>query len=161
MKSGTFHGIAFIALLGLVGAGAPVSVSSGNAAATVDPGARVRETERAFAKTMADRNLNAFANYVAEEGVFFGQRGTLRGRAAVVEGWKRFFEGDKAPFSWDPETVEVLPSGSLALSTGPVHDSQGNRIGTFSTIWRKESDGAWRVVFDKGCPVCESDSKTH
>jgi len=161
MKSGMLPWIAIVAWLGCTGAGAPVSVVSGNSAAMGDPAARVRETERSFAKTMADRNLKAFGNYVAEEGVFFGRKGVLRGRAAVIEGWKGFFEGENAPFSWEPETVEVLPSGALALSTGPVRDPQGNRIGTFSTIWRKDSDGAWRVVFDRGCPVCESDSKGH
>ena len=74
---------------------------------------------------------------------------------AVVESWKRFFDGKEAPFCWEPETVEVLGSGSLALSSGPVHDPEGKQIGTFSTIWRLEPDGHWRVVFDKGCPVCE------
>jgi len=117
--------------------------------------ADVRAAERAFAKTMADRNYKAFGTYISNEGVFFGQKGAVRGRAAVVADWKRFFEGRKAPFSWAPETVEVLPSGRLALTSGPVRDPKGAVIGTFSTIWRLESDGKWRVVFDKGCPVCD------
>ena len=48
--------------------------------------------------------------------------------------------------------VEVLDSGTLALSTGPVLDPDGRRVGTFSSVWRREADGAWLVVFDKGCP---------
>jgi ketosteroid isomerase-like protein len=124
-------------------------------AADRDLTAEVRNSERAFAKTMADRDLKAFGAYIADEGVFFGGKGPLRGRAAVVESWKRFFVDKEAPFSWEPETVEVLPSGNLGLTSGPVHDPKGNLIGTFSTIWRLEPDGKWRVVFDKGCPVCE------
>ena len=77
----------------------------------------------------------------------------------VVEAWKRFFEGKDAPFSWEPEAVEVLGSGSLALTSGPVRDPDGKLIGTFTTIWRREPDGRWRVVFDKGCPVCEPEKK--
>jgi ketosteroid isomerase-like protein len=53
----------------------------------------------------------------------------------------------------------VLGSGSLALTSGPVHDPEGKLIGTFTTIWRHEADGRWRVVFDKGCPVCEPEKK--
>jgi ketosteroid isomerase-like protein len=53
----------------------------------------------------------------------------------------------------------VLDSGGLALSTGPVHDPEGHQIGTFNSIWRRESDGSWRVVFDKGCPVCNCERK--
>ncbi len=128
-------------------------------AAPRDRAAEVRATERAFAKTMADRDLAAFGRYIAEEGVFFGRKGPTRGRAAVVADWKRFFDGPDAPFSWEPETIEVLRSGKLALSSGPVKDPKGTLIGTFSTIWRLEPDGKWRVVFDKGCPVCEPETK--
>jgi ketosteroid isomerase-like protein len=59
---------------------------------------------------------------------------------------------ETAPFSWRPETVEVLESGTLALSSGPVFDAAGQPIGAFNSIWRLEADGRWRVVFDKGCP---------
>ena len=111
----------------------------------------VREREAAFARTMADRDRTAFASFVSVEAVFVG-RTTLRGRQQVSAGWKPFFEGAQPPFSWRPETVEVLDSGTLALSSGPVLDPQEKRIGTFTSIWRRESDGGWRVIFDKGCP---------
>jgi len=116
--------------------------------------AKVRAREAAFAKTMADRDLAAFATFVAKDAVFLG-RTALRGRPAVVEGWKGFFEGPKAPFSWQPERVEVIDSGTLALSTGPVFDPQGERVGTFNSTWRLDDDGEWRIVLDVGCPPCK------
>jgi ketosteroid isomerase-like protein len=115
--------------------------------------AQVRAREVAFAKTMADRDHAAFGTFVAEEALFMG-RTPLRGRQAVLEGWKPYFEGKAAPFSWTPERVEVVASGTLAISSGPVHDPQGQRIGTFNSTWRREKDGAWRVVIDIGCPPC-------
>jgi hypothetical protein len=69
----------------------------------------------------------------------------------VVASWKGLFEGAQAPFSWEPDIVEVLDPATLALSSGPVRDREGKRIGTFNSIWRRERDGPWRVVFDKGC----------
>jgi ketosteroid isomerase-like protein len=125
-------------------------------AAAGDPetlAAKVRAREAAFAKTMADRDHAAFATFVSEEAVFAG-RTVLRGREAVAAGWKAYFEGAKAPFSWAPERVEVLSSGTLALSTGPVFDPDGKRTGTFTSTWRLEEDGEWRVVLDSGCPPC-------
>ena len=119
----------------------------------------VRAAETAFAKTMADRDLKAFATYVSPETIFFGGKGPIRGRDKVVEVWTRFYEGPTAPFSWAPETVEVLDSGTLALSSGPVRDPDGKLTNTFSSIWRLEKDGKWRVIFDKGCPVCEPETK--
>jgi ketosteroid isomerase-like protein len=116
---------------------------------------QVRESERAFAKTMADRDHAAFASFVAEDSVFLsGPNRALRGRKAVADGWKRLYEGPEAPFSWEPETVEVLDSGALGLSSGPVYDRQGKRAGTFNSIWRREADGKWKVIFDNGCPPC-------
>ncbi len=117
---------------------------------------QVRAAETAFAATMAARDHTAFGTFIAPEAVFFGSRGPLRGAAAVTAAWARFFEGPQAPFSWRPETVEVLDSGTLALTSGPVFDPDGTLSGTFTTIWRREDDGRWRVVFDKGCPVCEA-----
>ena len=113
---------------------------------------QVRATEIAFAMTMANRDLDAFATHLADEAVFFGSRGVYRGPEAIVAAWAPFFEGETAPFSWAPEFVEVLESGTLALSSGPVRDPEGQEIGTFNSVWRLEPDGVWRVVFDKGCP---------
>jgi len=114
----------------------------------------VRAAELAFAATMAERDLEAFVSHLSSEAVFFTGR-VLRGAKEIAAAWSPFFEGAMAPFSWEPEQVEVLDSGTLALSSGPVHDPEGNRIGTFNSVWRLDSDGRWRVVFDKGCPPCD------
>jgi ketosteroid isomerase-like protein len=113
--------------------------------------AEVSAAERGFAASMAARDRAAFEAFVAADAIFFGPQGALRGKTAVVAGWARFFEGEHAPFSWEPEVVEVLESGTLALTSGPVRDPQGKQIGTFNSVWRREADGRWRVIFDKGC----------
>jgi uncharacterized protein (TIGR02246 family) len=114
---------------------------------------QVRATETAFARTMADRDHAAFVSFLADETVWFG-RGVLRGKDAVARAWKPFYEGKDAPFSWRPETVEVLDSGTLAISSGPVFDPGGTQTSTFTSIWRREADGKWRIIFDKGNPYC-------
>lgn len=118
--------------------------------------AQVFAAERAFARTMAERDLDGFASHLSDEATFVeGQ--TLRGKEEVIAGWARFFEGDAPPFSWEPDQVEVLPSGTLALSTGLVRDPQGKAIGRFNSIWRQEAPGVWKVVFDKGRPLEPND----
>lgn len=127
------------------------------------PGSALEEqvfaAERAFAKSMADRDAGAFARYVADEAIFFTSGTPLRGKSEVVSGWSRFFEGEAAPFSWEPDQVEVLESGTLALSTGLVRDPGGKVVGRFNSIWRQESPGVWRVVFDKGSPPDQTDTQ--
>jgi ketosteroid isomerase-like protein len=121
--------------------------------------AEVRQTELGFAKTMADRDHAAFASFLADETVFLGETRTLRGKAEVADAWKRYYEGTKAPFSWEPDRVEVLDSGTLALTSGPVFDPDGRRVGTFTSVWRREPSGQWRIVFDKGCPPCRCEAQ--
>jgi len=116
---------------------------------------QVADTERGFAKTMADRNLAGFATYLSADAIFFTASAPLRGKDAVVERWKRLYEKPEAPFSWAPDKVEVLDSGTLALSSGPVYDPGGKLVATFTSIWRLEAPGVWRIVFDKGNDVCD------
>jgi ketosteroid isomerase-like protein len=147
------------AMILVAGVFALAAAGAADGETTAELAAQVRAAETAFAATMAKRDLAAFGTFVAEEALFFGRRAVLRGRNAVVDGWKPFFDGPKAPFSWAPETVEVLDSGTLAMSSGPVLDPEGNVTGSFSSIWRREADGRWRVLFDKGCPVCPDPPK--
>jgi ketosteroid isomerase-like protein len=120
---------------------------------------QVADTERAFARTMADRNLAAFRSFLAQDAIFFSGPKPLRGPDEVTAFWTRFYEKPEAPFSWRPETVEVLDSGTLALSTGPVFDPSGKKFATFTSLWRLEAPGVWRIVFDKGNPECDCERK--
>lgn len=111
---------------------------------------QVADTERAFARSMAERDPAAFAAHLSEQAVFFSGPKLLNGKAAVAAAWKRFFEAKEAPFSWAPDQVVVLGDGTLAHSTGPVHDPSGKPIARFNSVWRLEPPGVWRIVFDKG-----------
>jgi ketosteroid isomerase-like protein len=116
---------------------------------------QIAEVERAFAKTMADRDFAAFTSFLSEEAVFLSGTNVRSGRQAVADQWEAFFEDAEPPFSWAPETVSVLESGNLAISTGPVWNAEGKRTSTYTSIWRQEEPGVWRIVFDKGDRYCD------
>jgi ketosteroid isomerase-like protein len=115
---------------------------------------QVRATEIAFAKTLADRDVKTFTSMIAPDVIWLADV-PLRGPAEVLKNWQRFFDAPKPPFSWAPEIVEVQEGGKLALSTGPVNNAQGKRVGTYTSIWRREESGTWRIIFDRGCPYCD------
>lgn len=133
--------------------GALAAASAAGTLGNAELAEQLRKTESAFAKTMADRDHAAFTSFLADDTVFMGRQ-SLRGKAAVAAAWKRFYEGARAPFSWSPERVEVLDSGTLGMTSGPVYDENGQRTGTFNSVWRRGEDGRWRIVFDIGCPPC-------
>ena len=132
-----------------------VGLPGAQADSTADLEGQVRDVERAFAATMAERDHAAFASFLADETVFISGTTARRGKSEVADHWKRFFEESDAPFSWEPETVIVLDSGELALSTGPVWNADGKRTSTYTSIWRLEQPGVWRIVLDKGNKYCD------
>jgi ketosteroid isomerase-like protein len=132
----------------LAGAGAAPAATNAELAE------QVRQTEIAFAKTMADRDHAGFASFLADETIFFGPGRLQRGKQAVADAWKRFYEGP-VPFSWRPDQAVVLDSGQIGYTSGPVFDPAGKRIGTFNSVWRREADGRWKIVVDNGCPPCD------
>lgn len=135
--------------------GLPGIVFAGDEPDRAELAAELRAAEEAFARTMADRDLQAFGTFLADEAVFFGTNGEIRGKTAVVEAWRPFFDSPTAPFSWRPTSATVLESGGLGLTSGPVLGPDRRQLGTFNTVWRRDPDGTWRVVFDRGCPECE------
>ncbi|HEX2062273.1 MAG TPA: alpha/beta fold hydrolase [Thermoanaerobaculia bacterium] len=112
----------------------------------------VRQAEIAFAKAFADRDKAKFFSFVADDAVFLSPVATLRGKQAVIDGWSRYFDGPRAPFAWTPDRVSVSADGTLALSSGPVFDPDGNHAGSFQSTWRRQSDGTWKVIFDGSGP---------
>lgn len=111
---------------------------------------QVRQREQAFAQTLADRDFVAFSRFIDDAAIFFDPQ-PIVGKAAVTEAWRSFFESKTAPFSWRAEQVVVTQDGALAHSSGPVFDAQGQQIATFNSVWRRQADGGWKVVLDKGC----------
>ena len=67
----------------------------------------------------------------------------------------RFFKNPQAPFSWAPDAVAVAADGRTAVSTGLARDPAGKVISRFTSIWRKDPDGHWRVIADQGVDACE------
>jgi len=138
----------------------PVGTVFGQQSVQAELSQQVRNIEQAFAASMANRDFDAFTAFLSDETVFFSGDAPLRGKEQVAGAWKAYFEGPDAPFSWEPREVEVLDSGTLALSSGPVYDPDGKQVAIFTSIWRLEAPGEWRIVFDKGNPACDVSAAT-
>jgi ketosteroid isomerase-like protein len=142
-------------LLSACSSGGSGQTRGGRAASKAEASAhdQVVATERAFAKTMADRDFKAFQSFLSSEAIFFTGNAVEHGPKSIAATWKPYFNGKAAPFSWVPDNVQVLDSGKLALSTGPIY-VDGKEVARFNSIWRLEGKNSWRIVFDKGEAVC-------
>jgi len=127
-----------------------------SAEALADAAEEVRCHEIAFSQSVEHQDFDAFSSFIDADARFVGASVT-RGREEITKGWSVFFAANAPDFKWRPQIVEVIENGTLALSRGPyrliVVDAEGNTVehwGTFNSIWRKQIDGSWKVVFDAG-----------
>ncbi len=135
--------------------GSPGNALAGDGSGNTGLVKDLEAAEVAFAKTMADRDHAAFASFLANETVFFGMQGEMRGKDAVAAAWEPLYQGPTAPFSWQPESITMLDSGTLGFTSGPIFTPDGKRVGTFNSTWRRGADGSWKVILDRGCPPCD------
>jgi ketosteroid isomerase-like protein len=56
--------------------------------------------------------------------------------------------------SWEPVRAEISRSGKLGYTWGRYHSTLKGKShdGTYMTVWQKQPDGSWKVLFDTGDP---------
>jgi ketosteroid isomerase-like protein len=148
-----------------LGALEPGESSRGTLESAVDPDldalrASLRAAELAFADSLASRDLERFSSFLSDQAIFVSG-GVLRGKPAILEGWSVFF-GESAPsLVWEPEIVVIQPGGAMGLTRGPFTYRQTapdgtvqSQSGVFTSIWQRQRDDGWKIVFDIGCPPC-------
>jgi len=113
------------------------------------------ETERAFAKLAGERGIReSFIAYFAEDGIGF---------APHPHRVKETLSKSPAPtappsivLNWAPVYGDISQAGDLGWNSGPtvVEDTSSakkpTRHGMFFSVWKKQSDGSWKVIVDLG-----------
>src|SRR5262245_61915714 len=119
---------------------------------------QIVKSDAAFAQSVAEKNREKFLTFIADVTTFNGGTANeLHGREAVMKAWSDFFAPDGPTLSWTPSKGEVIGAGDVGYTTGQSvfrqKDPSGKvleRRGQYVTIWRKQADGSWKVVFDTG-----------
>ena len=109
------------------------------------------EMEHAFAKAAATKGTrDAFIEFLADDGIIF-QPGPVNGKKFWTERPPR-----KGLLNWEPVFADVSRAGDLGYTTGPWEfrpngpDDQPVAFGQYFTIWKKQGDGSWKAVLDRG-----------
>jgi ketosteroid isomerase-like protein len=109
------------------------------------------EAERAFSRTSDEKGIReAFLAWLAPDAIVF--------RPMPVEGrpvYEKMDPANPAHLVWEPEVAEIAASGELGYTSGPYRLSprrgaEPTRFGHYVSVWKKQPDGAWRVLLDIG-----------
>ena len=118
------------------------------------PRCQVWQRELGFAKSVADRDPVAFAGFLAANTAFGVSREPTIGREAVTREWQGIIDGSALKLEWYPAVVTVGGDGRTAYSSGPAlyqdPKTGAYRHGRYGSVWQREADGEWRLIFDDG-----------
>ena len=120
------------------------------------PAFEMTEADRLFGRFSADSGgpAGAFSRWIAADGMMLGARAApVRGPEQVRQAFATF--PASGHFAWAPLEALTTASvdGSLGFTIGEARIAATPDQATFSkylTIWRRESDGRYRWVFDIG-----------
>ena len=124
---------------------------------TVKPGkVLLFDLEARFAKDVLERGGAGFAAWFAGDGVALGNGvAPLVGSVAIAKSAN--WSPRDYPLTWTPTDALMSPSGDMGYTWGHFEghskDANGNPVtttGRYITIWRKQTDGSWKVVLDAG-----------
>ena len=112
------------------------------------------QLEANFAADVAKHGHDAFLTYFAEDGVEivdgggFDTKDAMRKQPPWPEG---------TSLTWTPVKAEMSASGDLGYTYGnyvyTAKDKDGKVVanyGKYTSIWKKQKDGQWKVVVDMG-----------
>ena len=146
-------------LLTMAAATFSVLAFAGNQSPSPSAGAEVlMQADRDFAKATAERRLQGWLEYFAEDGVSLANQPAV-GREAIRAAFKPLFDNPSFRLEWAPVKAGILPSGTVGYTEGRATSYRTGPRGeelvqhsSYVTVWKKQADGSWKVVFDTGAP---------
>ncbi len=113
--------------------------------------------EREFMQAAADHGSQGYLSYYAEDAVEVPNGHTfLKGKVEIAK-TMGFLDDPNNHLLWTPVGGSISASGDLGYTYGTFEfrsrDKDGKLAsshGKYTTIWKKQNDGKWKVVLDMG-----------
>jgi ketosteroid isomerase-like protein len=126
------------------------TVASG-AVAAGDPTAALKAADQGWSKASEAKNLDQFMSFVGDDIYMSGPDGKwTHGKAAVHDAWASMLKDPGFKLGWTLETAEVSKDGRMGYTRGSYTGTMGGKPmgGSYTTVWKKGTDGKWRVAVD-------------
>jgi ketosteroid isomerase-like protein len=116
------------------------------------------DADRAFAEASYTRGADAWGDVWAEDGMKpDSPTAPAFGKEAVRKQMQQLYADAETKLQWHPIRAEISPGGNLGYTWGRYLLTGKNpkgepisREGTYVTVWEKQKDGTWKILFDTG-----------
>lgn len=126
------------------------------AALAATPEEQIMQTDRDFNQATQEKRAEGWNSYFAENAAV-PLTPPLAGKQAISEHYQKVFADKDFTLTWYPMKAEVFPGGKMGYTTGKYvarfKDKAGKlmeQTGRYITVWKKQSDGTWKIVTDTG-----------
>ena len=118
--------------------------------------------DRAFAKSAAERGLDGWMDFMADDAARLGTLGGkfIKGKEQIRKADVALFADPKRRLVWEPVDAHIHADHQSGLTSGRYQviskGADGKETvlskGAYFTGWRKQPGGQWKVIFDAGSP---------
>lgn len=112
----------------------------------------LKDADLKFARETAARRLEGWMDFFADDAATIQNGKVITGKAALRDFYKEIFAGKNFTLTWKPTKAEAAKDGSLGYTYGDYEAREGESIshGMYTTVWRRDGSGQWKVVLDLG-----------
>jgi ketosteroid isomerase-like protein len=134
-----------------------ILVAPAPAADTPTTAESLKKMEAEFMHAAAARGSSGYMSYYAEESVEVPNGADfLIGKNAIAK-TMGFLDDKNNSLTWTPIGADISSSGDLGYTYGTFEfrskDASGKPVvshGKYTSIWKRQKDGSWKVVLDMG-----------
>lgn len=124
----------------------------------VDEAALLMQLDRDFDKATAEKGVDGWVAYFAPNGSMLSDTNKpTTGPSAIRTAMEPVFKDSTFSLRWHPTKAEIMIPGVIGYTVGRWErirkDKEGKWMkssGTYSTTWKKQPDGSWKIVLDSG-----------
>jgi ketosteroid isomerase-like protein len=117
----------------------------------------LKQLEGEFMQAAAEKGSAGYMSYYADDAVEVPNGAPLiQGKVNIAKGMGLLDDKNNS-LTWAPVGADISASGDLGYTYGTFEfrskDKDGNAVvdhGKYTSIWKKQKDGNWKVVLDMG-----------
>ena len=118
------------------------------------------QADRDFAAAAQTRRVEAWVDYFAENSAKpDGPASVVVGKEGVRKQMTPLYEDATLDFKWWPVRADISRGGNLGTTWGhyrlarTVEGELRVSEGDYISVWQKQKDGSWKVLYDAGEPL--------